>query len=532
MPKIISKEAIKNGCSLISETKNGYFVNNNYYNKNFNPVPFKITAVPGNSDQIQTIKSAIIRNVPNLDDRLKYRLRQNYTPLTVVDQNDPSISYSIFSNYMSFSKEVSVIKYTENEDEGIKIFNSTSFGGTDFSSVYPSISPYAILAQTKKYIFFACSYRYHYGLYSDYRNYCTMILRYSKEDATILPVFNDGNSSSSVMPLISNKNEIYYYYHYASTSSIMKYNIDTNKANEVKRIVGTSLTGRTIECVNIIDENKIEFIHPALSSSGDVLLKKIELDISQVSDSNKVKETDITIAYNDTFTNTTVPNYSNSWLMYHCFENIASNGATYYNIAIYTIDGTLDGKEYQGVYTYKKMQNGSLEAKGFTIFSNVYFTTGLLLSNNKNWFISGSNSTVSYYYFDEVQEKYIKKNDFNGLSPLSMGLDKNENIWIIDGQYNTHCFSSNIAKDVILKLDKKSYKFEGSEIQGSVSITCKNYKGDAIATDLILEINGPAIFADNNLKTINISVTEEQPLVVPIIINDSGDFTVSSKIIL
>lgn len=524
MPKVISKEAIKNGCSQIAETKNGYFMYNNYYNNNLKSYPFATTSASGSSEQIQTRMNSILRIPSGLDMNLKGKVLQTFKPLIVTDNNNPSIFYSIYNNFTAKKDGVTVIKYTESEEMGINIIK------TSISTSGEYTHPHVILAQTNKYILIGAVTNATGSMTNVYLS----VLRYNKVtgEFTVLYTSPITFRLMEVSPLISNETEAYFFYHISDTCYLYGIDVESGVFTLALTLDNKSYTSHFYDFVKKIDKNKVEFIHLYFEPLKPILFKKIELDISQTTSANKVKISDITVTYNSTFTSANMMGNSTIGLLYHTFENTSSNGNIYYNIAIYTINHTYDGKEFEGIYTYKKNADGSLEAKGFTIFSNSYYTTGLLLSEDKSWFITGSEYEVSSYFFDEVQEKFIKKNDFNMQNPISMGLDKNEKIWVIDGAYKLHCFSNAIAKDVELTLDKRSYNYEGSEIQGTVSIICKNYEGDAISSNLILDINGPAMFIDNNLKSINVSVTEEQPLVVPIIITGPGDFTVSSKIIL
>lgn len=71
--------------------------------------------------------------------------------------------------------------------------------------------------------------------------------------------------------------------------------------------------------------------------------------------------------------------------------------------------------------------------------------------------------------------------------------------------------------------------WEGSTIDTTLYMSCADYTGKLISQDVTLYIEGNAVFTDNNLKSITVSTSATDKILIPVQITGDGVITVSAK---
>lgn len=527
MAKILGSQKINQEMAKIAETANGYIINGHYYNKQtMVPKPLELFEAFGSSDYLQTAQNAVIRDIGAAGAANKGKEKWTFKPMIVVDNVNPRISYSFMSNVNrnGFADEMTVIKVIEREDGSVEQVGSYHTGGSLFSGNFAYSQPINILSQNSKWICVLCSIYHTTGYWHN-----KIILGFNKITGEIKmfeALLND-KSNAMISPLRESEIDFYYILcHVNGGTEVRRFDYSTMTATSIK-VIETSgkVTGLYLDTIYEKTGTVTNFYYVSLLNT-EITFKKITLDTSKEI-ANRVTIEDVSVVYNSEVQS--IPSLNNRDLITHVFITEIL-GSKFLNVAIYSRQTEFNSATQNGIYTLRIMEDSSLVAQGFTKISPSS-VKGLLLSRDKSMAICGTDQAALILSFDMSTSKY-KLIEILDLQPFSIGLDLEDNIWLVDGNSNLHTFSPKTPTVVDIQFEKNGYSYEGKEINSSISIDSKNYQGNRIACQLELTIKGNAVFASNNSKIIIEFTDTTKAKTLPIKIQGAGNISIYPKLIL
>lgn len=156
---------------------------------------------------------------------------------------------------------------------------------------------------------------------------------------------------------------------------------------------------------------------------------------------------------------------------------------------------------------------------------------GLLYSNNMDFCVSPTQSTIAIVNWDNDLECYVPTREISD-SVYTLSLDSSDNIITssINGSSNLY----NVSTPTEVRLEAPvglDLTYAGENIPTQLKLICKNYNGERISSNFTITIEGNAKFTDNGLKTINVSSSISSDLIIPITITGEGSIYFYPKIV-
>src|SRR5699024_6994541 len=149
-----------------------------------------------------------------------------------------------------------------------------------------------------------------------------------------------------------------------------------------------------------------------------------------------------------------------------------------------------------GVYTFKINDDYSLTYMNFVNFSN-HPTRGILRSTDEKMLIAGTDSSIVILNFNETTGRYEKTSEII-MANTGIGLDMNNNIWVVELQWALHLYNNEIPTTIKIKFKDRKLKYEGEELASALVIDAFNYNGERLELDLELTLKGNAKFENDN----------------------------------
>lgn len=525
MAKILDSTGLNGNTCKVVETAKGYILNGHYYKKDtLTPVPFKTIPVPSKSEYMFLNKQQMIKN--------KLEIYNSYveSERVVQDINDPTITYI-------FTIETSQIKYIKiKEINGtIKIINESYHTYQDIWN-----NPYRgkgniqeFIGQNETNIFFIIQ------SWDNHRYTFSGIACLNKHNMTISLVSNSYAQTSKMYGIYETDEYIYF----GRTSNVNKLNLyrmsksnlaigeisNINRRSSFELQVGLTkgYVAEPISNPNIITfyymncdykNNKYSFIRYNIDlDNSDLATMCTESVIPIVWDSNIANEIPML-------------SYNGEWVRQELFIS-EIEGTRYLNLVrLMNSYATITTNNiYNGIWTFK-IRDTSLELTAFTPFSRGSRTKAVLLSSDKKFMAVGTDNNVIFLNFDETDEAY-KISEILDMIPYSMGMDMSDNVWVLKSNYEVEMISTTIPTEINITFAENNYKYEGVDINTTISIDARNYQGDYLDINLDLTIDGNAIFTANGSKNTREITSDSGKIDIPITITGHGNITIYPKYI-
>ena len=183
-----------------------------------------------------------------------------------------------------------------------------------------------------------------------------------------------------------------------------------------------------------------------------------------------------------------------------------------------------------GVYTFLISNDNTNELQftgkldGFPVHLR-----GSVLSANKLFAVLATLNATYMCTFNKVSRKFEIMDILNN-QPRAIGIDLQDNVWVIYTAYEVDMYSLTIPTKVNILFEKGSYQYQGSDINSYLSIEAYNYNGNNVEVDLELTLRGNAIFSATGNKTCNINTGTNGEKQVPIKVTGPGTLSVYTKV--
>jgi hypothetical protein len=514
MTKILgSNSSFTTNIQKIVETEKGYFINGQYYYKDtFSPKPLTFLQTIGSTKEIRMHKNLNIKS--NGTNNLK-----NEDSSFIVDKDNQDIKYIVSTNAKS-GNTIYFYKIIEN-DNTVQLLNNYSL------SITSNVTFNSFIDQDELYVYFTCQSGASCYLYRLHKiNFVAERLFYS--DVA-------GNSNLNIIKIT----DAFIYYSYQAANGTMnayRYNKQA-KLNEKITITGETASTNSASitsCRSIQDPNNSNVFYffticYETATPFTPRIFKYTFDISEV-DLTKIYKGKTLMAQNNSslFELLALPSSTASQI--ECVY-ITNNDSKYLIVALYdNYTATPADQTKHGFYLFKINDDDTLDKLQFLSFSSS-FIRGFLTANGNKTFIVANDTTVYFVMFDSENERLIISNQAES-PPLFIGLDKNENIWIVNQLEEVEMFSLSSPTNVSIKFEKDNYKYEGSDISSYIEIDATNFQGGRVAITLELSIKGDAVFEANNSKLIRELTDVNGIKRIPIIVKGPGSITIYPKLVV
>lgn len=318
------------------------------------------------------------------------------------------------------------------------------------------------------------------------------------------------------------------------TNIIKRYN-KTTAANETFAITAKTTTGLGFSsCFSeILSNSDTDFYTYSIfhtSSTNKYGITRYHFDTTQSTLATICTESDVSITWGAV---TQLPVFANNYNVHYEPFITKANGKQYLNIAIYEIGttSTVANLSGYGIYTFLiDSDANTLTFKSFVQPTADYFR-GFIGIKDNTFLVCASPSTCIFMNFDTANEKFVITDSLSN-QPSHIGIDQNENIWIVNVLGEVEYLSPFVPTNINVEYELGSYKYEGTDINTYCTISCQNFSNTYIATNLQLTLKGNAIFTSSGNKTLTVSTLSTGKLQIPIKLQGAGSLTIYPQLLM
>ena len=421
-------------------------------------------------------------------------LRKFNEDLAVVDIENPNLSYSF-----SILNSEFIIHKTELQDDNKEVLIKS-----------------VAAAHTSIYMKFLCQDA-NYLFYQFWSNANLYIMKTRKSD---LFCWYLGIGNLGEMKLI--KDDGAYLYLLRSVYTDQFYYSKVNKADmSVSNIIDDSGTNTKatwmVSTIAEIKPNQLLSVRNTIHFTDDapnkVHLRKYIIDGDKmlskdlILDCSILPEGNIPLEASDL--------YKNTWIL----EKFISNTSTYV---------MMWNKRNKNIYLLKEINDSEFAVIQYYELSEVVHTHLRLKNSNTCLFIS--RYKIMFLTFNEDSET-IELSSEKGGDYLSVGVDKNQMVWVQNRDTSVSILSQGIAYTAKVEFEEKSISYTGVDIESYVDVYCSNYLGSLVVSNLEVILIGSAVFKDTGLKRKTIKTNASSVNRLPVVIKEAGHIEASVSIL-
>lgn len=498
MPIILNSENFSGNSQSIIETQKGYFLNGQYYTKDYSPMPLKFY----NSSTL--FKNSTLNKIMSNNNGLNYANR-NFISLNqqhiLIDNIDQNVSYIAVRKDIGFQ----ILKVKE-ENNNINIIFTTAFihtaNGADIGTTdqYSWAEFGGYIRQDKDNIYF-CETVFGYSNRSTFK-----ILKMDKISGIVSDVYElkIANNSTYGAHLDSG---------YLFCNSSTSYNISKVNENGSHSILNTFT-------------NALYFnLHPSFETNQDgtktIYLAKSDktmyrLDISNI---DAITTTTLTIESPKGIALRTAA----VTLQAIRFTRL-NKGAKKY--LIQTIFQTTKTNDKGYIQTFEIKENNTLSLIS-ELEIPVCANGSITGYDNETIYFNASGTLVTMCKFNELTESYeIVSNIAQNFDVFGITLDGSVIIDNTNGPLEK--FNDSEISKVDIVFEKENYNYKNADINTDLKVSCYNFYKQPKNGNLKLIIEGNAVF-ENETKEIDL-IVNVPTLSVPLRIFGPGNITIVPKI--
>ena len=525
MARVLERFGISNYVTRIGETVKGYILDGHYYRKDtLSPIPLKVFPIEAYHARAFLSKRTFITDtLPHIGNMPK--------DMIVRDNQDPSITYILFNR----SNEIGFKKIRETDDTAELLARDFRSTASLVGSYHGSAIPMEILGQNDRYIFFSCSWWYNR---SNNNQTFSGIFTIDKHLNTLGYVRSFGFHT---LPSKIYETDTHIYIAGQRNNHqnwLGRWNKDTfawegitvqGRAGEFQGLIKFT-EGQVVDPLN--EPDHIVFYGMNWDNTNDIYyFVRYKLDLSSSDLTTMAVEEEFPVIWKEDIADK-IPKMPqmDKWVRNDLFISDI-DGVKYLNLARYNGGNANYGSNipHQGIYTFI-IRDTTLELTNFVNFSIGADTKGWLVSNDKTFLVAGTLQNVVFFNFDTGIGGY-KETEIIDMIPNSIGLDQSDNVWVVKRNNEVEMISLAIPTEVNVEFASTNYKYEGIDINTTISIEAKNYQGENIEVTLDLIIDGNAVFTSGETK-ITREVTSTTGLThIPITITGHGNITIYPKFI-
>lgn len=168
----------------------------------------------------------------------------------------------------------------------------------------------------------------------------------------------------------------------------------------------------------------------------------------------------------------------------------------------------------------------------WTLIQQIYFApllyTGCMPFNDNRSIMLVDPARIHFYTWNSTSTQYELTSTLPKQS-FSIGIDLNNNIFVQNIDKSIESESAATPIKIVSDIDKDVYNFVGEEISTFANVYAENFSGQYLTCPLELRLSGPAVFVDNNEKTINVTTSSTGAITVNIKIIGKGFININSK---
>lgn len=505
MAKILDSNSITGVIQKVVETPLGYIINGHYYDKEkMIPKPLKVFPVLGDIEDLSMSKKLMLNHTRTIN-------AKTAGETVITDRYDPTISYVFATGGRNNTHRLFKIKESNGD---VNLINSNIYTGLPTS--YPMIRSYC--GQDTSFLYYIIET-------TTYGGYLVKIDKVSLTMTTIdtCGTYSWSNSLKETSTHIYHARKQRY-----GTVAIRRYN-KLSTANEIIPVTAKTSTLDFGSCYSDnIDISETEFYNYGIyhnPSTNKFGITRYKFNTAENNLANICQEADPVITWGSL---SQLPVFvANLYVRYEPFITKSENGKKYLNIAIYEINNTstVANLSGYGIYTFLiNPDDNTLLFKNFVQPTLDYFR-GFLGVKNNTFLVCASTSSCIFMSFDQTTEKFVITDTLSN-QPTHIGVDQGENIWIVNSIGEVEYLNPFVPTSINVKYELDAYKYEGVDINTYCNISCQNYSGNYITTNLKLTLKGNGVFTSTGNKTISVSSLSTGDLKIPIKLQGAGNLTI------
>lgn len=469
----------------VIETANGFLLNTNYYEKQtVTPIPFENLQVYGSPYSMSIAKHLYCT-------AYSWQTADNSFGI-IKDSYAPNRYYiPIKSGYVSGTRREYLLVVDEKENYEISKVSWSDWGDAEFVE-------YA--GQTDLYFYWIAR-----------SNTTAYLKRYNKNTFAIdSPYSSPGSNRSYPIGKVLYENESYIYWcEFISNNLYMhQYNKTTNAVVTSTIYRGNMTTKADLYYTPRFDDviDLGDGVYGVYVYNAGMIDQPIDLytvDTTKQFTTTYSSACDIkkcNIIWNDEKTEISYSTaMSGNHLVYRIFKNKVSS-KEYLNVAVY--DQNYENAayvQYQGIYTFKTIDNTNFEYCGFTPVDETKQFSGLLLDDTRSYGIVPKNQSFQIIKFDSNINHFVPTG-IEVTSVYSVGLDSLRRIWYTNIDSSVNIINLADAQTIDVTFEKSTYEYDGTPIDTFITFSALNYLNEPFSGSFKLVMTGSAVFTENNDK--------------------------------
>lgn len=223
---------------------------------------------------------------------------------------------------------------------------------------------------------------------------------------------------------------------------------------------------------------------------------------------------------------------SNQYLSYRLFITKTSTNM-YLNLLVCTEteDSTNNG-QFTGIYTFLINSSFDLEYKSYIELGEGKLRPAIFMKENKE-LLTCTKSNVYLLEFNELEEKFDLVFDKSFTTINSVGIDTLNRIWVNTADDGVHLLTHDTATDINVTFKNNIVEYDNQDVENAIFVNTTNHLGEKVQSDILLQLEGDVVFADNNNNILEFTTSvEDVDVEIPILIKGTKDIIVNAKIII
>lgn len=511
MANILNSVLLNRQIQRIVETKNGMIINGQYYSKSkMTPVPFTTFPTYGSVYDLSMNQKMILKQtVPQ---------RGRTVGDTIIsDINNPNIQF-IFTNSIKGENIQTILKVSESNGK-CELINYKLL------SAIPTTNGMVcqIAGQDDNYLYII--------FYTNtFRSY---LCKLDKQSLEVISIETTGDYS---FPFAIYEDHEYIYF-------MNKMSLNQNAAKRYNKASGLfELKTITNDSSNIhfstrfsdpiwIDETNF-YTYSISHSTADAKMKirRYDFNLNAETYDKMIAESITEIVWDQGITR--LPIFASNGFVHYDPFIVEINDKKYLNIAVYETSNSATVANYPkyGLYVFEIDETKNLSFRNFLNFGNIPIRGFVGINGNKT-IVVASDQSLFFTEFSESDKKFILNSTINS-NPQHVGVDLEENIWVVNGAGEVEILNPTSVRSVLMEFEKSSYSYDGNDISTFIEVIAKNINNENIESKLKLTIKGEAVWTSNNTKVINITTSTTAKVSIPITIKNKGNINILPEIIL
>lgn len=186
---------------------------------------------------------------------------------------------------------------------------------------------------------------------------------------------------------------------------------------------------------------------------------------------------------------------------------------------------TLNSYHYDSVVRPSTLQVYKIEENKFVRKQSIVVDGfSLIPKNNWNTLFVGHSTGLKVFNWDPLEKQFVEKPTIY-TTIQQFGFDSDERLWIMDGEGATYRYTYNQPLTVDYKFEYERYEIGTETIESYIDIRILNYMGQVITSKIKIKAVGNFSF-ESNKKEIEIQLTSNEYLRVPVYINGTGKYEI------